>query len=555
MLDDDDDDDDEFEEVSTSEMTAASKKQKTGKEGAQPRESPQLAALRECATVPWEGARSGVQLVRVRQGLALPKALPQGLRSGRNLFLATVPRRHLTRFAELLLGMQLLEGDGGMWDARRAGCSAPHHQHYVANLASAAQLLKLEQTLIMRTLRARADVASTSEATALEATLCRALVSSVDNLKACSPGGRLGSAGVMLRFTDEQEYPWMRDASRAPYVPSMLGSKVPHPDRVAPTPRAAAAAPPCHLSPARALFPLLLRAQAPPLEQFDTNVATLHGDLPLKAQRNIEGAAFGGSHKLTRLVPLIDESQSRLSASNRQRLADHFEAFALVQTGSGGGGAVGRYAFAPVGGDVGPRSSGAAPYSVRLRKPNGTHVPVDLRVYHQALLFDPVEARGGGELSAVYDTLPGFNWERFEHLQAQTRARLFPDEPADDESQPVRAPSVLARLLAEVYNGAEGVRRQVRSHAECVAGGECANPPTRDGTASCAPPLDSLHPTALHILPMRLPCLKTTNLSHVLCSRCHNLHPPTRTSPGACRGRMPAQGEARRSPAQLLSQS
>ena len=65
---------------------------------------------------------------------------------------------------------------------------------------------------------------------------------SIDNLKACSPGGRLGSAGVMLRVTDEQEYPWMRDASLAPYVPSMLGFEVPHsrPDRVAPTPRRAA---------------------------------------------------------------------------------------------------------------------------------------------------------------------------------------------------------------------------------------------------------------------------------------------------------------------------
>ena len=209
------------------------------KEGAQPRESPQLAALRECAHVWWEGARSGVQLLRVRQGLELPKALPHGLRMGSNLFLLPVPRRFLTRFTELILDMLLLEGDGGMWDARRAGCLAPHHQHYVTNLASAAQLLKPEQTRILRTLRTRASIASTDEATALDATLIRALVSSVENLKACSPGGRLGSAGVMLRFTDEQVYPWMDNASLAPFMPSMCGSKVPHtrPDCDAPTPR------------------------------------------------------------------------------------------------------------------------------------------------------------------------------------------------------------------------------------------------------------------------------------------------------------------------------
>jgi hypothetical protein len=183
--------------------------------------------------VQWEGARSGVELLRVRQGLKLPEALPQGLQSGSNLFLLSVPRRYLTRLTELLLGVTLLEGAGGMWDGRRAGCSAPHHQHYVANLASAAQLLKPEQTLILRTLRTLANAASTDEATALNARLLCALVSSIDNLKACSPGGRLGSAGVMLRYTDQQEYPWMRDASLAPFVPSESGSKVPHsrPDR------------------------------------------------------------------------------------------------------------------------------------------------------------------------------------------------------------------------------------------------------------------------------------------------------------------------------------
>ena len=154
-------------------------------------------------------------------------------------------------------------------------------------------------------------------------------------------------------------------------------------------------------------------------------------------------------------MPHIEESESHLPKRDLERLADQFEALALVQTGSGGG-AVGRYAFAPVGSDVGPRSSGAAPYSVRLRKPDGECVLVDLRVYHQALLFDPVETGGGGELSAVYDTLPGFDWERrFERLQVQLRASLFVGEPADDESQPIRAPSVPARLLAVVSNGAE----------------------------------------------------------------------------------------------------
>mmetsp|Transcript_11473 Transcript_11473/g.37713 ORF Transcript_11473/g.37713 Transcript_11473/m.37713 type:complete len:112 (-) Transcript_11473:113-448(-) len=62
----------------------------------------------------------------------------------------------------------------------------------------------------------------------------------------------------MLRYTSEHEYPWMlRDASLAPFVPSMIGPK------------------------------------------FAINVATLHGDLQLKARRDIEGA----SHSLMCLDP------------------------------------------------------------------------------------------------------------------------------------------------------------------------------------------------------------------------------------------------------------
>lgn len=387
-----------------------------------------LRFLHRRPTIPLPGAPANgtVRLYVLRDGLALPDAIPHGLGFGPNPMEMYIPSQLWAFTSEVLFEFKL-EGGGGMWTAFRAGCAAGSSDPW-SNYVIGLSRRELDADAgPMAEIRAAARHASTDQQGQLRAKVLGCLVRLLDDLRACCPpSGKDRLTQALFRYTGQHALPWAELTADAPYAPHLQ-----HP--------------------------------------FDRNVASLHNDKGLWTDRNICQLGFGNCEKIMRFKPKVHVQGSPNQVD--RVLSDSLQTLVLRTTGLDGCGYSGRTSFIMTNGESRPSSSGTTPYSMMVQDKAGTSGSdgsaatattrqVGMTLCHQALpVVIDAEAASAAEIQLTFDGVCDFAKleERASALWAWT------EDWAPKVPGPLQPPSGQPRLTKEQQQELEPARPEAGS--------------------------------------------------------------------------------------------